>query len=238
MRGCAGSPEAAGARCPQAGATLEQDGTMGAVESVKAASDVYAPVSGQVTEVNSALNDEPGLVNSAAESDGWMCKIKMSKPEEVDGLMVRGAQPQPAPTQRSPAVPTETRSHSTSGPFSSLSLTPTRPCSSPAGRGRLQGLLRPVVPASRPPVWRGALALECSDPVSFRVPDADEYSPPAAHPHRGKGGGRRMPLARGAAGCAGAVQICPARVLARPLSAPARRVLAGAALEGGWGCMS
>mmetsp|Transcript_5743 Transcript_5743/g.19034 ORF Transcript_5743/g.19034 Transcript_5743/m.19034 type:complete len:146 (+) Transcript_5743:52-489(+) len=72
---------------PSAGATLEQDGTMGAVESVKAASDVYAPVSGQVTEVNSALNDEPGLVNSAAESDGWMCKIKMSKPEEVDGLM-------------------------------------------------------------------------------------------------------------------------------------------------------
>jgi glycine cleavage system H protein len=80
-----------GVSCAQMGATLEQDGTMGAVESVKAASDVYAPVSGTVTEVNGALNDEPGLVNTAAESDGWMCKIKMSKPDEVDSLMVRGA---------------------------------------------------------------------------------------------------------------------------------------------------
>lgn len=61
---------------------------MGAVESVKAASDVYAPVSGEVTEVNNALNDEPGLVNTAAESDGWMCKIKLANPSEVDGLMV------------------------------------------------------------------------------------------------------------------------------------------------------
>lgn len=76
---------------PSVGTTVEQDGTMGAVESVKAASDVYAPVSGEVTEVNNALNDEPGLVNTAAESDGWMCKIKLANPSEVDGLMDEAA---------------------------------------------------------------------------------------------------------------------------------------------------
>jgi len=68
---------------------LEMHGSMGAVESVKAASDVYAPVSGEVTEVNSGLTDEPALINTGAETDGWMCKIKFSKPEEMDGLMVR-----------------------------------------------------------------------------------------------------------------------------------------------------
>jgi len=64
---------------------------MGAVESVKAASDVYAPVSGEVIEANTALNDEPALVNSAAEEDGWMAKIKLSTPAEVDELMDKDA---------------------------------------------------------------------------------------------------------------------------------------------------
>ena len=52
---------------PEVGSTVEKDETMGAVESVKAASDIYSPVSGEVTEVNEALNDEPALVNSSAE---------------------------------------------------------------------------------------------------------------------------------------------------------------------------
>ena len=73
--------------CAQVGAVVKKDETMGAVESVKAASDVYAPVSGEVTDVNGALNDEPALINSSAESDGWMCKVKLSKPDELDGLM-------------------------------------------------------------------------------------------------------------------------------------------------------
>lgn len=73
---------------PEVGAALEKDGAMGAVESVKAASDVYAPISGEVVEVNPALADEPSLVNSAAEADGWMAKIKVTVPGELDELMV------------------------------------------------------------------------------------------------------------------------------------------------------
>ena len=74
---------------PTVGDTVEKDDTMGAVESVKAASDIYSPVSGTVTEVNSALEDDPALVNSAAEGDGWMSKVKLSDPAELDDLMVR-----------------------------------------------------------------------------------------------------------------------------------------------------
>lgn len=57
------------------------------VESVKAASDVFAPVSGEVTNVNEALVDEPGLVNSAAEAAGWFFQLRMSDPRELDGLL-------------------------------------------------------------------------------------------------------------------------------------------------------
>lgn len=76
---------------PEVGLEVEQNETMGAVESVKAASDIYSPVSGEVTEVNEALNDDPSLVNSAAESDGWMSKVKLSNPSELDGLMDEAA---------------------------------------------------------------------------------------------------------------------------------------------------
>lgn len=76
---------------PAVGNVVEQHGPMGAVESVKAASDVYAPVSGEVIEANQALNDEPGLINTAAESDGWMAKIKLVAPAEVDDLMDKDA---------------------------------------------------------------------------------------------------------------------------------------------------
>ena len=55
---------------PEVGDKVEKDDTMGAVESVKAASDIYSPVTGEVTAVNDTLSDEPSLVNSAAESDG------------------------------------------------------------------------------------------------------------------------------------------------------------------------
>ena len=72
---------------PEVGDTVEKDDTMGAVESVKAASDIYSPVSGEVLEVNEALNDEPALVNSSAEADGWMAKVKLSDTAELDSLM-------------------------------------------------------------------------------------------------------------------------------------------------------
>ena len=55
---------------PEVGSKVEKNETMGAVESVKAASDIYSPVSGKIIEVNKALNDEPALVNSSAEADG------------------------------------------------------------------------------------------------------------------------------------------------------------------------
>ena len=57
------------------------------VESVKAASDVYAPVSGTVTEVNSALSTDTGAVNKAAESSAWFVKLKLKDPKELDSLM-------------------------------------------------------------------------------------------------------------------------------------------------------
>merc|ERR1719387_3412632 len=73
---------------PEVGATVEKDETMGAVE---AASDIYAPISGEVTEVNDALTDDPSLVNSGAEGDGWMAKVKLSDKSELDGLMDEAA---------------------------------------------------------------------------------------------------------------------------------------------------
>ena len=83
---------------PEVGAALEKDGAMGAVESVKAASDVYAPISGEVVEVNPTLADEPSLVNSAAETDGWMAKIKVTVPGELDELMVSSKRCPPPPS--------------------------------------------------------------------------------------------------------------------------------------------
>lgn len=61
------------------------------VESVKAASDVYAPIDGEVTEVNEALSGEPALVNSAAEGDGWLFKMKLADPSQLEGLMDKAA---------------------------------------------------------------------------------------------------------------------------------------------------
>ncbi|KAF8973989.1 glycine cleavage H-protein-domain-containing protein [Flammula alnicola] len=72
---------------PAVGTTFAQGDQIGAVESVKAASDIYAPVSGTVEEINENLSSEPGLLNKSAEDKGWLCKIKLSDPSEVDKLM-------------------------------------------------------------------------------------------------------------------------------------------------------
>jgi glycine cleavage system H protein len=72
---------------PGAGTQVTQGGEAAVVESVKAASDVYAPVSGEVIEGNPALADDPSLVNTAAESDGWFFKLRLSDQSQLEGLM-------------------------------------------------------------------------------------------------------------------------------------------------------
>lgn len=76
---------------PEAGTAVKKGDAPCVVDSVKAASDVYAPVSGTVTESNNALDGEPELVNSEAESGGWLFKLTLSDPSELDGLMDRAA---------------------------------------------------------------------------------------------------------------------------------------------------
>lgn len=72
---------------PEAGRKLEKGGEFCVVESVKAASEVFAPVSGEVTEVNAALGDQPGAVNDSPEEGGWLIKMKPSDRSEIEGLM-------------------------------------------------------------------------------------------------------------------------------------------------------
>jgi len=72
---------------PEIGDQLELGKPLGVVESVKAVSDVYAPLSGEVVEVNTELPDEPEMLNTSPYEDGWMIKIKLSKMEELDDLM-------------------------------------------------------------------------------------------------------------------------------------------------------
>jgi len=72
---------------PEVGRQVKRKEPMAVVESVKAASDVYAPLSGEVVEVNEALGDDPALVNSGAESSGWFCKLKLTDPGELDALL-------------------------------------------------------------------------------------------------------------------------------------------------------
>lgn len=76
---------------PDAGRAVTKGGEAAVVESVKAASDVYAPVSGTVTESNPALADDPSLVNSAPEGEGWFFKLTLSDASELDGLMDKAA---------------------------------------------------------------------------------------------------------------------------------------------------
>ena len=72
---------------PEPGASLSQFGTFGVVESVKAVSDLYAPVSGEVVEVNEALRNAPELLNSDPFGDGWIAKVELAEPTELDNLM-------------------------------------------------------------------------------------------------------------------------------------------------------
>ena len=72
---------------PEVGVALSQFATFGVVESVKAVSDLYAPVSGEVVEVNEALRDSPELLNSDAFGEGWIAKVELSDTAELDGLM-------------------------------------------------------------------------------------------------------------------------------------------------------
>lgn len=79
------------AEVPETGRKVSKGQEAAVVESVKAASDVYAPVSGEVVEGNQALADDPSLVNSDPEGEGWFFKIKLENPGELDGLMEEGA---------------------------------------------------------------------------------------------------------------------------------------------------
>jgi len=72
---------------PSVGTKVTQGDQIGAVESVKAASDIYAPISGTVEEVNEILASEPGLLNKSPEDKGWLVKVKLSDPKEMDKLM-------------------------------------------------------------------------------------------------------------------------------------------------------
>ena len=76
---------------PEAGRQVSQGAPLAVVESVKAASDVYAPISGEVVETNSAIQDDPGLVNRSAEDEGWFCKLRISDQGELTKLMDAGA---------------------------------------------------------------------------------------------------------------------------------------------------
>lgn len=72
---------------PQVGSHLDAADELGSIESVKAVSELFAPVSGEVVEVNEALADNPALVNTDPFGDGWMIRVKVSDPTEVDELM-------------------------------------------------------------------------------------------------------------------------------------------------------
>ncbi len=75
------------AEAPDAGRQLKKGEEAAVVESVKAASDVYSPVSGEVIESNQAIADEPALINTDPEGEGWFFKLRLADPGELDGLM-------------------------------------------------------------------------------------------------------------------------------------------------------
>lgn len=79
------------AEAPEPGRQLSKGGDAAVVESVKAASDVYSPVSGEVTEANPAIADDPAIINRDPEGEGWFFKLRLSNPAEVDGLMDEAA---------------------------------------------------------------------------------------------------------------------------------------------------
>ena len=72
---------------PEKGSNVEKDGTAGVVESTKAASDVYTPVSGEITDINQSIVDDPSKINADPEGDAWFFKLKMKDTTEMDSLM-------------------------------------------------------------------------------------------------------------------------------------------------------
>lgn len=72
---------------PEAGRQVEQSGEIAVVESVKAASEIYAPIAGEIIEVNVALEEEPAIVNADPIGKGWFVKLKLKDPEELKTLM-------------------------------------------------------------------------------------------------------------------------------------------------------
>ena len=72
---------------PDVGTMLDKGGDAAVVESVKAASDVYSPITGEVTEANGALEEEPALVNSSPEEEGWFFRMTIGDASELEGLM-------------------------------------------------------------------------------------------------------------------------------------------------------
>jgi len=76
---------------PEAGDTFEKDDEFGSVESVKAVSEIYMPVAGEITEINEALEDAPELVNESCYDDGWIIKVKPDDISEFEALLDKGA---------------------------------------------------------------------------------------------------------------------------------------------------
>ncbi|XP_015261289.1 PREDICTED: glycine cleavage system H protein, mitochondrial [Gekko japonicus] len=76
---------------PEIGTKLNKQDEFGALESVKAASELYSPLTGEVTEINTALADNPGLVNKSCYQDGWLIKMTVDNPSELDELMSEDA---------------------------------------------------------------------------------------------------------------------------------------------------
>ena len=72
---------------PEKGSNVEKDGTAGVVESTKAASDVYTPVSGEITDINQSIINDPSKINADPEGDAWFFKLKMKDKKEMDSLM-------------------------------------------------------------------------------------------------------------------------------------------------------
>jgi glycine cleavage system H protein len=72
---------------PEVGTEVEAGGEVGVVESVKAASDIYSPVSGKIVEINEALTDQPNAINDNPYEDGWLFKVELSDDSEIDNLL-------------------------------------------------------------------------------------------------------------------------------------------------------
>lgn len=79
------------AELPDAGAAVTKGAECGALESVKAASELFSPVTGSVVEKNTAVEEKPGLINTSCYDKGWLFKVKLSQPDEIESLMTEDA---------------------------------------------------------------------------------------------------------------------------------------------------